>query len=162
MVLATRRPAADWATVSAERAPPEPPPAWLITVLIEKYFHPYHFTKIRVLTLYDQAAFVRFVSRVDHSRRSRVWRVLSGRSGAVDWSEFGARQRRQPAGRPRSSPRRDVCGPRCWKLAASRARVGGSRSWGLGLHLPILPYLLDKFKDSLSLTTHDLHFVSLM
>lgn len=107
-----------------------------------KILSPLSLYKNTGLTLYDQAAFVRFVSRVDHSRRSRVWRVLSGRSGAVDWSwqsdrGSGGSQRAAPA---RASPRRDVCGPRCCKLAASRARVARCRSWGLGLHLPILPY----------------------
>lgn len=149
MVLATRRPAADWATVSAERAPPEPPLAWLITILIKKYFHPYHFTKIRVVTLCNQAAFVRFVSRVlsggvgtafDACLQVGVGR-WTGRSRAS--SQRAGSGRRHP-----HTPRRDVCGPRWWKLAASRARVDGCRSRGLGLHLPILPCSLRKFKDT--------------
>lgn len=149
MVLATRRPAADWATVSAERAPPEPPLAWLITIFIKKILSPLSLYKnTGCNTLQSGGPCEVCFACIIRWCGSRDRRVLAGRSGAMDWPESSE----QPAGRQRQAapapPCRDVYGPRWWKLAASRARVGGCRSRGLGLHLPILPCSLHKFKDT--------------
>lgn len=108
------------------------------SLLLKKILSPFsHFTKIQMQHFinFNQAESVRFwVCSRSSAASGRVRRVLTVRSGALDWSERGS----QRAVEVPPCPRRDVgYRPRWWKLAASRPRVVGCRSRGLGCTCPL-------------------------
>lgn len=116
-----------------------PPDSLSQLTIKKKILSPFsHFTKIRMqhLNYFNQAASMRLcLFAIIRGVGSRPARAYSSKWGV---GLIGAGSQRAVEVPP--CPRRDVgYSPRWWKLAASRARVVGCRSRGLGLHLPTLP-----------------------
>ncbi|KPJ01739.1 hypothetical protein RR46_06035 [Papilio xuthus] len=132
--------------VSGTPRPNLRPPESLSQSFLKKFFQLLNSLKKNiVLSLVVQAALLRSKSRsrIKCCFASTCGRVFTERSWAADWSQRGSRRAvaTSPYRPPPPAVPRDVgSGPRWWKLAASRARVVGCRSRGLGLHLPTLPF----------------------